>query len=514
MKKAPGANTPSRKASPLPLLVLACHAILAGTPLGHASPPAQTGTPERKTEDDLFGAPPEPAPQSPVSNPQGLPVSLKDTSRKSDAEELSQSEPNRSAFASGEVQEDPLKIGGQYFLRSIFTFYQDPDLKKTAVSAPTQLDAYLDGRPSDRIRTYLNARLTYDPTRDAFSRTSPSTSSTPNPGLTPNNPQVSLDQTWMKFDIERTAFVTLGKQHVKWGAARYWNPADTLHFQRRDPLIPFDPRLGSTMAKFEFPWEAQRMNFYAVALFDNPLPASQVGALGGAFRVEKVIGSAELGIQAVFRGGNAPIYGLDFSAPIGLFDFYTEVVYLTQATTPFFSLNAPLSPGAEVYSLLNAASPRATLQASAGINTTFAWRENRQATLGFETFYNQTGTLDSATYPLLLYTGQFQGFYLARNYGAIYLSAEGLDSEKHTGYTLSTLANFSDLSFLSRFDFTWRFLTYLSLQAYVNFHYGTQGGEFNFSLSAPALTLGGSPVAALSTSASPVDLGFIFRLSF
>ncbi len=60
---------------------------------------------------------------------------------------------------------------------------------------------------------------------------------------------------WLNFDILHTAFVTAGKQHVRWGTARFWAPTDYLHLQPRNPLLPFDARTGTTMLKVEVPWE-------------------------------------------------------------------------------------------------------------------------------------------------------------------------------------------------------------------------------------------------------------------
>ena len=42
-----------------------------------------------------------------------------------------------------------------------------------------------------------------------------------------------VDQLWVRFDVERAAFVTAGRQHVKWGVGHFWNPTDYLH--RRPP---------------------------------------------------------------------------------------------------------------------------------------------------------------------------------------------------------------------------------------------------------------------------------------
>lgn len=457
----------------------------------------------RPTEDSMFGseAPPSPAP-APTTK-------------------------QRDAFASGEVVENPLQVGGILYQQLIVSKQQGVSTKNNAQSAPFQFDGYLDGRPSDRIRAYIDARLLYDPTRDQFSnstnsnsqavqtlQTQSTTTSTSATGTTqtPNNPQVVLDQAWLKFDIDHTVFVTAGKQHVKWGTSRFWNPTDLLSTQKRNPLLPYDLRLGNYMAKFDLPLESKKTNIYAIGLFDNPKPASSIGQLGGAIRAETLLGNAEVGLDFVARGGLTPVYGADFSAPIGAFDIYAEAACVTGNIS---NLQAPnLAAGTDISTAFTTSiTPGPAAQVSGGARYDFAWREDRQSTLGVEYFYNQLGYSNSSAYPALIFTGTYQPFYTGRNYLAIYLTAEGPDSLKHTSYGFSTLSNLSDKSFISRLDFTWRILTYLTFQAYVDGHYGPAGGEFNFSLSTPALLNAGTAVSPISIPPTNFDVGVSLRVS-
>ena len=151
-----------------------------------------------------------------------------------------------------------------------------------------------------------------------------------------------------------------------------------------------------------------------------------------------------------------------------------------------------------------------SVQVSCGASHDFAWKEDRQATIGLEYFYNQVGYDNSAPYPALIFTGAYQPFYTGRNYAAIYLNAEGPDALKHTSYTFSTLANLSDKSFISRADLSWRILTYLTLDSYVDGHYGTPGGEFNFALSTPQLVNGTTQISAINVPVTFIDVGSRF----
>lgn len=466
----------------------------------------------RPSEESMFGNAPQPAP-----------------SAKPSTEQKTQATPEklRDAFATGEVTDNPLQVGGVYYQQLIISGQEGTGVKNTPVTAPMQVDAYLDGRPNDRIRAFVDGRLLYDPTRDQFSnstnansagvqtlQTQSQTGTTTATGTTqiPNNPQVVLDQAWLKFDVDRKVFVTAGKQHEKWGVSRFWNPTDFLSTQKRNPLLPYDLRLGNYMVKLEYPLEAKGTNFYAIGLFDNPQPASTLGQMGGALRAETLIGNAEVGIEVVGRGTLSPSYGADISSAIGPFDAYAEVAVVSGSTQLFQPV--ALTPGQDVATAFTTTSLSGpAVQVSGGLTHDFAWREDREATIGFEYFYNQAGYNDKSVYPALIFTGNYQPFYTGRNYAALYLTAEGPDAEKHTSYTFSTLANLSDDSFISRVDFSWRFLTYLTLDAYVDGHYGEPGGEFNFALSTPALTNGGTPIPPISVPPTFFDLGFSLRVS-
>ncbi len=78
-----------------------------------------------------------------------------------------------------------------------------------------------------------------------------------------------LDQLWVNFDVDHRAFVTVGRQHVKWGVGKFWNPTDYLHPVKRDPLATFDTRTGTTLVKLHVPWEKRGWNLYAVGLLED-----------------------------------------------------------------------------------------------------------------------------------------------------------------------------------------------------------------------------------------------------
>jgi hypothetical protein len=427
------------------------------------------------------------------------------------------------AFAAGTTKVDPLAIGGTFYQQANVPFTRNVSEGGQSLSRPLQVDVYLDGRPNDRLRSYVVGRLLYDSSKDAYGKATAGPTGFTVPGAAtttalPNNPQVVLDQAWLKFDVDRTLFVSMGRQHVKWGTGRIWNPSDALNPQHRDPLQPYDLRLGADMASVQIPWEAKQANLYAIALFDNPQPGSTLQQLGGAVRLEGLVGPAEVGLSAVGRAGERPRYSADLSSPLGPFDSYVEAAFLSNdgGLVQRSWQGLPAGPGVPSLSGVYSSDglPGSALQIVGGLDYTFAWRDNRSATVGAEYFYNELGVTDAHLYPILLYLGQYAPFYVGKHYAAVYLSAEGPDAGNKTSYNLSAISNLGDASAVARLDFKWLLLDYLSFGLYASGNFGKEGGEFNFTLDTPALMDGSTYVPSVKYAGTSGEAGMSLRMAF
>jgi hypothetical protein len=495
----------------------------------------------RPDEDSMFGSSSEPPERSPAtprgptsvnpSAPPAQPPAVEQSGREETRDEQALSGPSvHEAFGSEEHADDPLKIGGQFYLRAVIQGSQGTSFGNTAFSAPTLVDGYFDARPTDRLRGMVVGRLSFDPTLAgqgfSFLGVNPSDGSTGTPGTARPNPSVLLDQAWLRFDIERTVFVTAGKQHVKWGTSRFWNPTDFLSPQRRDPLAVFDARTGASMLKLHVPWEATGWNFYGIAMLDNAGPASTLGRIGGAARAELVLGEAEMGISAVLQRSRKPRLGFDISSALGPLDVYAEAAIKKGSDTPLYRLPEGLTfqelieqaQGLEIRTLedlkklpVESYFPDGlTPQISGGANYTFAYSENDSAIVGVEYFYNSTGYSTPIAYPYLIAQGAFQPFYTGKHYGGLYGVLVGPGSWDKTSFILSTLGNLSDLSFTTRLDVSHRALSYMSVEAFAAVNYGTKGGEFRFALDYPPFEINGRPLVPAPTA--QVGLGLRINL--
>jgi hypothetical protein len=424
------------------------------------------------------------------------------------------------------LERDILQVGGLLYLRNLYAIQEDTGVEGNRFSMPSLLDVYLDARPTDRIRGYVRGRLTYDPTYD-----------TSDPGLfrRSDNPDVLLDQLWLKFDIARALYLTIGQQPVRWGTGKIWNPLDFLRDDHRDPLTFFDERTGVTLVKLHVPVESLAWNFYAVALLDR---ADSLDRIGVAGRAEFVVGPTEMALSAKYRQDDAPRFGFDVSAGVWDLDLYAEVALSIGTDAPTwrgtFDLAAGRFPTAVDHD------GEVVPQVVAGFSWGIQVSDDDVLYVGGEYFYNHLGYAAADLYPWLLSgavlrpylasdavptelagladalpaANAMEFFYTGKHYGALSVVYPNPGNTQSTNLALTGVGNFSDRSFVVRFDFSTTVLTRLTLEAFVNVHLGKSGGELKFGLDTPAVPLpGGTEIPALRYEPVLVDLGLNLRVA-
>jgi hypothetical protein len=505
---------------------------------------------ERPSDDDIFGAPaPAAAPAAPATPatpkgaaPPAVKASPKAPAASSSSSAASDAEPEADARAAellgaghrgpdGRIEgtrEDPLRVGGLVYLRGAASWYQRPSgTGDVPFSSPSLVDVFLDTRPNDRVRAYVLGRLFYTPTGAWSPIQSELVAVQP-----VQETRGVLDQAYLNFDLERTVFVTVGKQHVKWGTGRFWNPTDFLHPVRRDPLAQYDDRTGVALVKAHLPWEARGWNLYAVAILEDlaggatpqvPTRAGQSVALadriGGGGRAEVLLGPVELAIDAVAQSGHRPRFGLDGSFPLGDLDLHFEVALRNGPDVPRYRQvgDCPAAP-CDFSGLYRSVAPKG-VQPAAVLGGDWSWKysDDDSLTVGAEYAYDRSGYTSARIYPALLvatglnaadHRNGFTPFGLGQSYGAVFVSVPKPGHWNDTTFTLTGLANLSDGSGIVRLDHSVLLNTYLTLETYLAGHLGHRGGEFRFGGNFPNPIQGGVvPVA------TPVlDAGLALRL--
>jgi len=417
--------------------------------------------------------------------------------------------------------EDPLKVGGLMYLRADAGLadlgrtwsvggLQVPRPELQGFALPALVDVYLDARPHEHVRGMVVGRLIHDPALNPYPAP---TVLGGRPEPAPPNPTVALDQLWLRFDIGGRLFVTLGRQHVKWGTGRFWSPTDFLSPLKRDILARFDTRLGTDMVRLQLPVLGTATNFYAIGLVNTQGPASQPLRFGAAARAETVFLGAEVGASAVAQQGRKPRYGLDVSMPLGLLDFTGELALRTDTDVPLWRTVASPSPDGP-YSARFEPYPLQTVypQATLGLALHRSLDELHALSIGVEFFYNGAGYQGADVLPWLLLQDAYQPFYAASAYAGGFASYEWGDLDRKS-LTLTTLANLADGSYLSRLDVGLRWFTVLELELFLAVPFGTRGGEFRFGLELPAQELGDGRVSQPVSVPTPLfELGAGFRI--
>jgi hypothetical protein len=513
---------------------------------------AAAGAQDRPSEEDLFGGPPAPAQPAPPANGEGekkTPPAPTDGGAAGPRGEIegelfgSQSSPQATPPPQGALiprdREDWLDIGGLLQLRAVTSALEDTAPRDWPFASPNLLDVYLDTRPNDRVRGFVLARMNSDPTLPeggAAGQGSPSFVGLPTSSA--DNPGVALDQLWVKFDLYRHAFVTAGRQHVKWGVGRFWNPTDYLHPVKRDPLATFDVRTGTTLVRLHVPWEKRGWNFSGVAILedlagDTTQPTNRLGRLGVGGRAELVLGAAELGLDAVAQDGHHPRYGIDLSTGLGDFDLYGEAALRSGGDRPrwIHGGGAP-APFPELADWQREDPDRLTPQLVVGGTWALKYSDEDALTIGAEYFYNDLGYDDSAVYPFLLFgapafdlasvpptatpqdPSAYQPFYLGKHYAGVNLTLPQPGRWNDTTLIFSVLGNLSDRSYVARFDASVRVLTYMTVETFVAGHFGSAGGEFRLVLPPDiAAAAGAASGGSFAAGAPVVDVGVGLRLS-
>lgn len=435
-----------------------------------------------------------------------------------------------------EEKDDLTQIGGFLYLQLNYSTYEEGDPGEYALQSPALFDLYMDSRPTERIRAYARGRVVQQLTAGSsvfesfdfeFADSEPA-----------SRTQASLDQLWLKFDIARTVYVTVGKQPVRWGTGRFWNPTDFLQAQVRDPLAVFDTRQGVSLLKLHIPFEELGWNVYgAVNLQDLATPKD----IAGALRAEFLFDTTEISLSAAARNAGLRQFGVDFSTAFFDLDIRGEIAVSNKVQTAFFEgtlsddfaesmLNANYD--IDEFPTLVGRKKDWIVQALFGAELAVKYSDEDSLILGLEYFFNDAGYDESSIYPWLLAvaspdiqtslnsihygdgklanfdtTSSFKPLYLGRHYLAVSAILMAPGSWNNTTLVLSGLCNLSDKSVIVRGDYRIRVLTQLDVGAYATVHTG-KTGEFRM----------GIPMAndegGLSLTAQLVDIGASLRVYF
>lgn len=360
---------------------------------------------------------------------------------------------------------DRLQIGGFFYLRNGANLGEGASLKhELTFSQVTLFDTYLDGRINDQLRAYVRPRVVYNPTNDV-----PPTGLLALTGATAQ-PEFKflITQMWLKWDLRKAVFFTVGQQFVRWGATRVWNPVDVINPARFNPLTFFDERTGLPMVRMDVPFAGEKWNWALLALTDNALTADHIGlatrvegagklSLGKNFEV-----NGEAGVLGRVQKGSDPKVGGYVSAQAGEVDVTGEF-------------------GATLVSSADEAIARVEWSVSAGAAWTWAYREDDSLTLSAEYFHNPSGVGLSdvrsayqqafASFPNVK-SPSFTPFYTGRDYMALVGTVISPGNWINTSITALAISNLTDRSGIGRLSVVTVALTDLTVETFATLNWG------------------------------------------
>tara|TARA_B110001454_G_scaffold183141_1_gene178095 strand:- start:29382 stop:30602 length:1221 start_codon:yes stop_codon:yes gene_type:complete len=304
------------------------------------------------------------------------------------------------------VEGDRLKIGG--YLQAEWMAYQlENSATQDFITSPMTLELYMDAQLRNDVRAFFKGRLLHDASVDE---------SVPSPftGAPQKQNSSVLDEMKISFHTQRKIFWTIGRQKIKWGASKFWNPTDFLNMQKRDFLRQEDLRSGVSMVKAHIPWKDA--NFYILGVNEAASESSQNG-LGGRF--ELPFQTAEWSVSSYSRKGQKTKLGSDISFAMGDFDVYFEGAQTDFATDK---------------------------SASGGLSYEFKYNDEDTAMLGVEGFWQENGVDDKASYMALVTSGKFVPFYVGKSYTAASLYMLKPGSWNNSNVLFFAMSNNNDRS--------------------------------------------------------------------
>ncbi|RZA22593.1 MAG: hypothetical protein EOP10_15045 [Proteobacteria bacterium] len=362
---------------------------------------------------------------------------------------------------------DNMQIGGRLEIRANANKVDEQKFQKSPYNQNKTADIYFDTRPNKDVRAFLRLRFFEDNSQAAASDEPVSTTEQTGVSTISN----SIDELWLKWDIDDTLFVTAGKQHVKWGRGRFWNPIDFTAREVKDPFALFDRRLGQEMIKLHLPFEKSGHNFYLIAQFDDTLRNDDVGF---AARAEFSVGeNGEFAVSAQSKRDRALKVGVDTGFGVGNFDFGIESAWLTRDNKPRYrgDLDIPTFQfPSEDYD-----EKRVYNQTVLNIEYVWKYNDDDNLNLGLEGMWNEMGYDARILEFYSLLNGTSKVLYAGKQYVAAYARLSAPGDWNDSSFILNAVQNISDQTAQARLTATYTFYKQITAELYVSRCFGDYG---------------------------------------
>lgn len=360
------------------------------------------------------------------------------------------------------LKDIPLNIGGRLSLDGSATLQESHKISDTEYKHRTTLYTYLDARPNEITRAFARIRLL---------QPNPSVSSEKQES---SGPRFDVDESWIKVaPFERSLFITAGRQHVKFGTGRFWNPSDFLSQGFIDPLAIYDYRLGSDLLKIHYPMEKKGWNFYLIIDADHMGIYKKPGA---AVRAEIMGKNSEYSFTAYGRENKPARLAADASLGLGPIDLHTELVFSTLNRTPYYDDESTVKK-------LKTRDRRQEWipQVVTGVKYDYQYSDQKHISLEVEYFYNGLGYTNRDTEMLALAYQVAQPLYAGKHYLGSLIILPNPGHLQNSSFYLSHLLNMSDQSGFVRLSSQTLLYKEMIFELWTSTAYG-RAGEFRFQI--------------------------------
>ncbi len=197
-----------------------------------------------------------------------------------------------------------LSVSGE--LTSVNAYTAMRESLKNRDHTGNQLNPYIDGvlfadiRLPSNVKGFGNFELKYNArldTTDVFAR-----------------------ELFVDFNIANAIYFRTGKQVLQWGRCYLWNPTDLINVEKKIFEQKIGSREGAYGIKAHVPFGTV-VNLYG---FLDTKKTEDADGVGGAGKLEFVLGKSEMALSIWDKKTYHPVYGYDFSSRVFLVDIVGE----------------------------------------------------------------------------------------------------------------------------------------------------------------------------------------------
>ncbi len=351
---------------------------------------------------------------------------------------------------------DKTEIGGSIYSDFYYSIYSDKSFDDNLFINSNLGYVYLDSKLPEDVRVFIKGKVVYTPTvtDGDFS---------PITGETYNKLDADLDEAKIMFNAYNKVFFTIGKQKVKYGASKFWNPTDFLNQTMKNPFYDYDRRTGLPLVKVHVPIGSS--NCYLLGDLDD---AKNIDEISYVLRCEVSLKSSEFAISRRAKKNQATKVGFDFSTALYDLDVYGEAsvakgsdkTFYDQAGTPYMNTR------------------KTFWDISGGVSYEMPFLDADSITFYLEYYFNGEGYRDPAIYPVLWANGAYVPLNTAKQYAMFMIYAPTPGNWNHINISMFNVFNLVDSSAITRAELMYLFTKDLSVGFNITGHYGKSDGEF------------------------------------